>query len=100
MGEKGNDAGVVAVAAGVAAEPSLVERVTTTTTQTVVGASEDVLAKLKDKAIDQGTDAVIDEVRGRVRDRGADATADSEATGSEGTGTATSGDGDDAAPPR
>ena len=49
---------------------------TTTTTQTVVGASEDVLAKLKDKAIDQGADAVIDEVRSRVRDHGAEATVD------------------------
>jgi hypothetical protein len=78
MGEKGNEldhglAGVAAVATGAAAEPSIIERVTTTTTQTILGAGEDVVATLKDKAIDQGADAVIDEARGRLRRRdGAD----------------------------
>jgi hypothetical protein len=68
MGEKGNDLdqGLAAVAAS-AVEPSLIERVTTTTTQTIVGAGEDVVAKIKDKAIDHGADAVLDEARSRLR---------------------------------
>ncbi len=68
MGEKGNDLdqGLAAVAAS-AVEPSLIERVTTTTTQTIVGAGQDVVSSMKDKAIDHGADAVIDEARSRVR---------------------------------
>ena len=68
MGEKGNDLdqGLAAVAAS-AVEPSLIERVTTTTTQTIVGAGQDVVSSIKDKAIDHGADAVIDEARSRLR---------------------------------
>lgn len=74
MGEKGNEldhglAAVTAATVGAAAEPSIIERVTTTTTQTIVGAGEDVLAKIKDKAIDHGADAVIEEARGRLGHR-------------------------------
>ncbi len=67
MGEKGNDLdpGLAAVAAS-AVEPSLIERVTTTTTQTIVGAGQDVVSSMKDKAIDHGADAVIDEARSRL----------------------------------
>jgi len=68
MGEKGNDLdqGLAAVAAS-AVEPSLIERVTTTTTQTIVGAGGDVVSTIKDKAIDHGADAVLDEARSRLR---------------------------------
>ena len=68
MGEKGNglDSGM---AAGALGDPSVIERVTTTTTQTVVGASEDLVTKVKDTALDHGADAVIDEARGRLERR-------------------------------
>ncbi len=74
MGEKGNDLdqGLTAVAAS-AVEPSVIERVTTTTTQTIVGAGQDVVSSIKDKAIGHGADAVIDEARSRLkRDHGSD----------------------------
>lgn len=65
MGEKGNglDGGV---ATGALADPSLIERVTTTTTQTVVGASEDLVSKIQDKALDHGADAVVEGARRRL----------------------------------
>jgi hypothetical protein len=72
MGEKGNDLdqGVAAVATaatgGIAPDPSVIERVTTTTTQTVVGTGKDALSSLKDKALDKGSEAVLDEARDRI----------------------------------
>lgn len=95
MGEKGNDLdqGLAAVAAS-AVEPSLIERVTTTTTQTIVGAGQDVVSSIKDKAIDHGADAVIDEARSRLR-RGDGTTTEGSTTPSA-DGTTTD---DDGAPP-
>lgn len=75
MGEKGNDLdqGLAAVATaatgGITSDPSMIERVTTTTTQTVVGTGKDALSSLKDKALDKGSDAVLDEARDRIRPR-------------------------------
>lgn len=67
MGEKGNDPGTLAASVIATAEPSVIEKVTTTTTQTVVGAGEDVLTKVRDKAVDQGGDAIFEGARGRIR---------------------------------
>lgn len=72
MGEKGNalDGGLAAVAsasAGLATEPSVIERVTTTTSETLLGVGQDALSTVKDKALDKGADATIDEARRRLR---------------------------------
>lgn len=67
MGEKGNDPAALAASVIATAEPSVIEKVTTTTTQTVVGAGQDVLAKIRDKAVDQGSDAVFEGARRRIR---------------------------------
>jgi len=72
MGEKGNglDGGLAAVAsasAGLATEPSVIERVTTTTSETLLGVGKDALSSVKDKALDKGADATIDEARRRLR---------------------------------
>ncbi len=68
MGEKGNtveDLGsVVAVAA--AADPSLIEKVTTTTTHEVIGVGEDIASKIRDKAVESAADNVIAEGRDRL----------------------------------
>jgi hypothetical protein len=78
MGEKGNsveDLGsVVAVAA--AADPSLIEKVTTTTTHEVIGVGEDLAAKIKDKAVESAADNVIAEGRDRLHGRRADPATD------------------------
>lgn len=68
MGEKGNDPGQLAVATMAAAiEPSVIERVTTTTTATIIDSSGDVLAKVRDKAVDHTADAMYEGVRDRVK---------------------------------
>ena len=72
MGEKGNglDGGLAAMAsasAGLATEPSVIERVTTTTSETLLGVGKDALSSVKDKALDKGADATIDEARRRLR---------------------------------
>ena len=67
MGEKGNsveDLSAVAAVA-VAADPSVIEKGTTTTTREVVGVGEDIMAKLKDKGIDSAADTMIAEGRDR-----------------------------------
>ncbi|CAN7278857.1 hypothetical protein [Knoellia sp. LjRoot47] len=74
MGEKGNalDGGMATVASmatGLAAEPSVIERVTTTTSETLLGVGKDALGSVKDKALDKGADATIDEARRRLRRR-------------------------------
>lgn len=74
MGEKGNglDTGLAAVTtatSGLVTDPSVVERVTTTTSETLVGVGRDALTSVKDKALDKGADATIDEARRRFRRR-------------------------------
>ena len=67
MGEKGNDPAQLAVATMASAiEPSVIERVTTTTTATIVDSSGDVLAKVRDKAVDHTADAMFERARDRV----------------------------------
>lgn len=67
MGEKGNDPAQRAVASMASAvEPSVIERVTTTTTATIVDAGGDVLAKVRDKAVDHTSDAMFERARDRV----------------------------------
>ncbi len=94
MGEKGNDVGQgMATTVAGSGEGSLVERVTTTTTQTVIGAGQDLAATIKDKAVDHGADAVIDEARSRVR-RDAATSADPAAPTDPGDSTDPAGDDD------
>lgn len=66
MGEKGNVPDVAGAVMGAASDPSVIEKVTTTTTQTVLGVGEDVLTTVRDKAVDHGADALIDEARTRA----------------------------------
>ncbi|MDQ6657700.1 MAG: hypothetical protein M3Z00_05680 [Actinomycetota bacterium] len=63
MGEKGNGAavGAAAIAAG-----SLIERVTTTATETVTGAGQDFLTAVKDKSIGAVADGSIAAARDRL----------------------------------
>lgn len=63
MGEKGNVAEHVGAIVG--DDQSLIERVTTTTRDTVVGASEDLATKVRDA----GIGAVADHAVGQVGDR-------------------------------
>lgn len=67
MGEKGN---VSEVAGGVSllggAEQSLIERVTTTTTSTVVGVGEDLAGTIRDKAVEAVADATVASARDRL----------------------------------
>ncbi|MDN5777104.1 MAG: hypothetical protein L0H96_09350 [Humibacillus sp.] len=68
MGEKGNDPGQLAAATVTAAiEPSVIERVTTTTTATLIDSSGDVLAKVRDKTVDHTADAVFEGARDRIK---------------------------------
>lgn len=83
MGEKGNDPSGLAASVMGSVEPSVIEKVTTTTTQTIMGAGEDVLTKVRDKAVDHGADAIFEGGRERIRGK-ASANADaSEPGGSE-----------------
>ena len=91
MGEKGNEIGQGMAVAGVG-EGSLVERVTTTTTQTVVGAGQDLAETIKDKAVDHGADAVIDEARSRVRRDSATPATPTDASDPAGTSDPAGGD--------
>lgn len=63
MGEKGNIAEHVGAVVG--NDQSLIERVTTTTRDTVVGASEDLASKVRDA----GLGAVADQAVGHVGER-------------------------------
>lgn len=67
MGEKGNVPDVAGAIAGAAADPSVIEKVTTTTTHTVLGVGEDILTTVRDKAVDHGADALIDGARSRAK---------------------------------
>jgi hypothetical protein len=67
MGEKGNDPARLAAATMTSAiEPTVIERVTTTTTSTVVDAGGDVLSKVRDKAVDHASDEIFERARDRV----------------------------------
>lgn len=68
MGEKGNGA---AVGAAATAAGSLIERVTTTATETVTGAGQDFLTSVRDKSIGAVADSSIAAARGRLH-RGPD----------------------------
>lgn len=67
MGEKGN---VSELAAGASllggAEQSLIERVTTTTTATVVGVGENLATSIRDKAVEAVADATVATARERL----------------------------------
>lgn len=68
MGEKGNDSGQLATATMTAAiEPSIIERVTTTTTATIVDTGTNTLAKVRDRAVDHSADAIFEKARGLVK---------------------------------
>lgn len=72
MGEKGNEfdpglAGAAAASVGLTADAALIERVTTTSTHTLVDVGRDALSSIKDKALDKGADAAIEEGRRRLR---------------------------------
>lgn len=67
MGEKGNVPDVAGAIMGAASDPSVIEKVTTTTTHTVLGVGEDVLTTVRDKAVDHGADALIDGARNRAK---------------------------------
>lgn len=87
MGEKGNLLDSAARVAPGSAE-SLVERVTTTTTQTVVQAGEDLATKIRDKAIDSAADATVTQTRERLnRSKPAGDQADPGAAAGAGPGT-------------
>ncbi len=64
MGEKGNVEGVAvaAVAAG-----SLIERITTTATETVVGVGEDLIGTIRDKSIGALADNTLAAARDKMR---------------------------------
>lgn len=66
MGEKGN---VTELAGGAsllgAAEQSLIERVTTTTTATVLGVGEDLASTIREKAVGAVADATVAAARER-----------------------------------
>ncbi|GGM12264.1 hypothetical protein [Nakamurella endophytica] len=68
MGEKGNAGDVPAVAAAAAA-PSLVERVTTTATETVTGVGEDFFSTVKDKTVGAMADNTVAAARERLQRR-------------------------------
>lgn len=67
VGEKGNVPDVAGAIVAAASDPSVIEKVTTTTTHTVLGVGEDVLTKVRDKAVDHGADALIDGARSRAK---------------------------------
>ncbi|MEO7130705.1 MAG: hypothetical protein ABIZ07_04950 [Dermatophilaceae bacterium] len=68
MGEKGNDPGQLAAATVASAlEPSVIERVTTTTTATLVSSGGDVVDKVRDKAVEHSADAIFDGARDRIK---------------------------------
>lgn len=64
MGEKGNV--VEAVTAAAPGTESVLERVTTTTTQTVVQAGGDLATAVRDKSIDAVAGATVAEARERL----------------------------------
>lgn len=64
MGEKGNAASTVALAVG--AGDSLIERVTTTATETVTGVGQDFVEVLRDKSIGAVADNTIAAARERL----------------------------------
>lgn len=66
MGEKGNSVEDLSAAVAVASDPSVIEKVTTTTTREVVGVGEDLVSKIKDKTIESTADNVIAEGRERL----------------------------------
>lgn len=71
MGEKGNVVGDPGGLMAAVIEPSLVERITTTTTSTVVGVGQDFLETVKDKAVGAVADATVTAARDRMSDRDA-----------------------------
>lgn len=75
MGEKGNIAGGLVGAAGIAAAAegaaTVFETVTTTATQTVVGLGEDLVGTIKDKSIGAVADNTIAAARERLQQRSA-----------------------------
>lgn len=68
MGEKGNVVEAPLSAAGAGAE-SVLERVTTTTTQTVVQAGSDLATAVRDKGIDVVADATVAGAKERLTKR-------------------------------
>ncbi len=68
MGEKGNVLGGASeVIAAAAPGESLIERVTTTTTETVVGVGEDLAGTIRDKAIGAVADESVAAARQRLQ---------------------------------
>ncbi|MEJ7649568.1 MAG: hypothetical protein WKF57_11125 [Nakamurella sp.] len=68
MGEKGNVSELAAGAAApllAGAEQSLIERVTTTTTATVLGVGEDLASTIREKAVGAVADASVAAARDR-----------------------------------
>ncbi len=64
MGEKGN--AMTAVSAGAVATGTLIERATTTATETVTGVGQDFLETVKDKSIGAVADTTLAAARDRV----------------------------------
>lgn len=86
MGEKGNVVGDPGGLMAGVIEPSLVERITTTTTSTVVGVGQDFLETVKDKAVGAVADATVTGARDRMSDRDAPGDAPAGHTGPTPTG--------------
>lgn len=68
MGEKGNVVEAPLSAVGAGAE-SVLERVTTTTTQTVVQAGSDLATAVRDKGIDAVADATVAGAKDKLAQR-------------------------------
>lgn len=66
MGEKGNVLDPSAVA-GAAGSASVVERITSTTTETVIDAGQDLAGTIRDKSIEAVADTTMDTARDKLK---------------------------------